>query len=73
MTKYAVVKMVSHQVDVPTVILKRVNLVSLAGAVSKVWQYFGFKTKEEKVLEPLQVNINLSLHVCMRTMAHLCI
>ena len=65
MTKYAVVKMVSHQVDVPTVILKRVNLVSLAGAVSKIWQYFGFKTKEGKVLEPLQVNINLSLHACV--------
>ena len=34
--------------------LKCVNLITLAGATSQVWQYFGFKTKEGKIAEPSQ-------------------
>ena len=48
--------MASNQADVPRDILKRVNLVLLAGVLSQVWQYFRFKTEEGKVLEPSQVS-----------------
>ena len=73
MTKFIRVKMVSNQADMPRDVLKHVNLVPLAGAMSQLWQFFGFKTEKGNVLEPLQVsfNINLSLRVCMQTMAHL--
>ena len=40
--------MASYQVDVTRDVLKRVSLVPLAGAVSQVWQYFGFKQKKER-------------------------
>ena len=54
-TKYIHVKMASNQAYVPKDVLKRVNLVRLAGAMSRAWHFFGFKTEEGNVLEPLQV------------------
>ena len=48
--------MVSNQAEVPKDVLKRVNLVPLAGATSQVWQFFGFKTEDGKVVEPSQVS-----------------
>ena len=48
--------MASNQADIPRDVLKHVNLVPLAGAMSQVWEFFGFKTEEEKVLEPSQVS-----------------
>ena len=48
--------MVSNQADVPKDVLKRVNLVPLAGVMSQVWQFFRFTTEEGKVLEPSQVS-----------------
>jgi len=38
--------------------LKRANLVLLAGATSHAWQYFWFKTKEGKVVEPSEVSFH---------------
>ena len=54
-TKYIHVKMASNQAYVPKDVLKCVNLVPLAGAMSQVWQFFRFKTEEGKALELLQV------------------
>ena len=45
--------MASNQADMPRDVLKRVNLVPLAGAMSQLWQFFGFKTEKGNVLEPL--------------------
>ena len=39
--------MAFNQADVPKDVLKRVNLVPLAGATNQVWQFFGFKTEDE--------------------------
>ena len=55
--------MALNQVDVLKDVLKRINLIPLLGRC-QIWQYFRFETKEGKVLESSQVNINLSLCVC---------
>ena len=47
--------MASEQLDT----LKRVNLIPLASASSQVWQYFGFKMKEGRVVEPSHVSFEL--------------
>ena len=41
---------------------KTYKLHSLAGVMSKVWQYIGFKTREGKILEPSQVSFLLIHH-----------
>ena len=46
--------MPSKQADIPNDVLKYVNFLLLAEAVSQVWKFFGFKTEEGRVLVPSQ-------------------
>ena len=60
--------MASEQSDT----LKRANLTPLAGAISHAWQYFGFKMKEGKVVEPSQVSFRIYLYCAMECGSCVC-
>ena len=65
--------MVSNQADVPRDVLKRVNLIPLAGAMSQVGSNLDLKQKKKKLWSHCRLifNSNMALRVYMQTIAHL--